>query len=225
MATVNETIVTGRKFRKLVDEAQKLWQRISFWTKASDVEFNDGSTAETKMGAINGITDSLVSTSSNIAASAKALNQLNNKLANQPTFTYDSNGKITGYKTPGGADTVFPFNTVKGLSIYATLGSYGWSHAYVLLPTFDCESIKYRMNGEGHYIIGLITKYPSDSDFKSFGYNTDITQRYGYTQVYSKDFNAGDTGVIDTKGYKCIYVHQNREARADGYGAITLTYN
>lgn len=80
MATVNEQIVTGRKFRKLIDEATKLWQRISFWTKASDVEFDDGSTAETKMGAINGITDSLVSTSSNIAASAKALNQLNNKL-------------------------------------------------------------------------------------------------------------------------------------------------
>ena len=77
---VNEQIVTGRKFRKLVDEATKLWQRISFWTKASDVEFDDGSTAETKMGAINGITDSLASTSSNIAASAKALSQLNNKL-------------------------------------------------------------------------------------------------------------------------------------------------
>lgn len=80
MATINEQIVTGRKFRKLIDEATKLWQRISFWTKASDVEFDDGSTAETKMGAINGITDSLVSTSSNIAASAKALSQLNNKL-------------------------------------------------------------------------------------------------------------------------------------------------
>lgn len=112
MATVNEQIVTGRKFRKLVDEATKLWQRISFWTRASDVEFNDGSTAETKMGAINGITDSLVSTSSNIAASAKSVNQLNNKLAGQPEWVQDANGKITGYKTDiGGADTVFPFSS------------------------------------------------------------------------------------------------------------------
>ena len=77
---VNEQIVTGRKFRKLVDEATKLWQRISFWTKAVDVEFNDSKTAETKLGAIDGITDSLVSTSSRIAASAKAVNELNNKL-------------------------------------------------------------------------------------------------------------------------------------------------
>lgn len=47
---INEEIVTGRKFRKLVDEAAKLWQRISFWTKASDVEFDDGQTAEEKIG-------------------------------------------------------------------------------------------------------------------------------------------------------------------------------
>lgn len=108
MATINEQVVTGRKFRKLVDEATKLWQRISFWTKASDVEFNDGSTAETKMGAINGITDSLVSTSSNVAASAKALNQLNNKLANgRVELVITDNAKL-GYKLDG-ADTVYPF--------------------------------------------------------------------------------------------------------------------
>ena len=47
---INETVVTGRKFRKLIDETTKLWQRISFWTKASDVEFDDGKTAEEKIG-------------------------------------------------------------------------------------------------------------------------------------------------------------------------------
>ena len=46
---VNEQIVTGRKFRKLVDETTKLWQRLSFWTKAIYVEFNDGQTAEEKV--------------------------------------------------------------------------------------------------------------------------------------------------------------------------------
>lgn len=105
---VNEEIVTGRKFRKLIDEATKLWQRMSFWTKASDVEFDDGSTAETKMGAINGITDSLASTSSNIAASAKAINQLNNKLANGRVEIVVNDDKSLGYKLDG-ADTVFPF--------------------------------------------------------------------------------------------------------------------
>lgn len=45
---VNEKIQTGRKFRKLIDEDSRLWLRISFWTKASDVEFDDNETAETK---------------------------------------------------------------------------------------------------------------------------------------------------------------------------------
>lgn len=79
---INEVEVTGKKFRQLMDEATKLWQKISFWTKSSDVEFNDGKNAETKVGAIDGITDSLVSTSSNIAASAKAVSTINNNLQN-----------------------------------------------------------------------------------------------------------------------------------------------
>lgn len=77
---INEQIVTGRKFRKCIDPDNKLWQRISFWKKASDIEFNDGTTAETKIGVINGITDSLTSTSSNIVASAKAVKTLNDKI-------------------------------------------------------------------------------------------------------------------------------------------------
>lgn len=46
MSTVNEQIVTGRTHRVLLDKAAKLWQRISFWTKASDVEFNNGTSLE-----------------------------------------------------------------------------------------------------------------------------------------------------------------------------------
>ena len=40
MANVNEQIVTGKKYRILTDAAQKVWDRISFWTKASDVEID-----------------------------------------------------------------------------------------------------------------------------------------------------------------------------------------
>ncbi len=88
---VNETIVTGRKFRYLLDEAGKLWQRISFWTKACDVEFDDGQTAEQKLGAINGITDSLASASSNTALSAAAGNNLQNQVT-QITNTINNLG-------------------------------------------------------------------------------------------------------------------------------------
>ena len=37
--------------------------------------------------------------------------KLNSSLESQPNFVYDSTGKITGYKTKVGADTVFPFKS------------------------------------------------------------------------------------------------------------------
>ena len=42
--------------------------------------------------------------------SASAVAELNNKLMSRPEWITDENGKITGYKTQGGADTVFPFS-------------------------------------------------------------------------------------------------------------------
>ena len=50
---INEKIVTGRKFRKCIDAVKKEWLCISFWTKASDVQFEDEQTAEEKLGDIN----------------------------------------------------------------------------------------------------------------------------------------------------------------------------
>ena len=53
-----ETIKTGRKYRKCVDNTSgnKVYERYSFWGKASDVEFNDGTTAESKVGSFKGVT-------------------------------------------------------------------------------------------------------------------------------------------------------------------------
>lgn len=89
---VNETIVTGRKFRKLTDAASKKWQRISFWHKASDCEFNDGKTAEEKLGAIKGITTDLNVTVPGYAADATRVSELNNSLNNSLQWTLQ--GKI-----------------------------------------------------------------------------------------------------------------------------------
>lgn len=77
---INEQIITGRKFRKCIDVANKVWLRISFWTSANDVEFDDGKTLQQKLGTINGITDSLNSTDVKSALSAKAGKALNDKL-------------------------------------------------------------------------------------------------------------------------------------------------
>lgn len=42
---------------------------------------------------------------------ARAGAEIINNLTQQPSFIYDANGKITGYKTQAGADTVFPFSS------------------------------------------------------------------------------------------------------------------
>lgn len=103
---VNETIVTGRKFRKLIDAANKQWQRISFWHKASDCEFDDGKTAQTKVGAIDGITSDLSGESETVAASIKCVNQLNSSLV--ANIYVGDDGKL--HKVQGGADSVLPFS-------------------------------------------------------------------------------------------------------------------
>ena len=40
---MKEIPISGQFYRVLVDEANKIWHRISFWTKANDVQFDDGS--------------------------------------------------------------------------------------------------------------------------------------------------------------------------------------
>lgn len=116
---VNEQIVTGKKFRICIDVANKLWKRISFWTKASDVEFNDGKTAEEKLGAINGITSEFTCEDESIAASMPSIANL--LTANNKNFYFDYQDGKYGYNTDPnrGADTFSPFNS--GCNIF--LGS------------------------------------------------------------------------------------------------------
>ncbi len=159
---VNETIVTGRKFRKCIDAATKAWQRISFWTKSSDVEFEDGKNAETKLGAIDGITDSLENTSSRMAASAKAVSTLNNNLGGY-SFGETADGK-PGYRKPG-ADTVIPFsNGFKYIEAYYIIGNY-----YNSNYNYDLGRVIYDPTGIGDQ------KLLSGNGYYSSGWHTNIS--------------------------------------------------
>lgn len=110
---INENIVTGRKFRRLINKDSKLWQRISWWTKSSDVEFDDGKTAEQKLGNINGITSDFSVDNESIAASSNLT-----KRAYERFNEFTDGGRIKGiiigedgkpyieYWNEDGADTV-----------------------------------------------------------------------------------------------------------------------
>ena len=57
------------------------YKLCSQWTSSNTVQMDDGNTLQTNLGAINGITDSLTATSSNIAASAAAVKTLNDSFS------------------------------------------------------------------------------------------------------------------------------------------------
>ena len=61
MTAVNEIIQKGNSYRTCIDAsdtADLKWARQSFWTAASDVEFEDGMTAEQKIGSFKGLAGS-----------------------------------------------------------------------------------------------------------------------------------------------------------------------
>lgn len=116
---VNEQIVSSY-YRRLIDKSAKLWQRISFWTKAADVEFSDGKTAEEKVGNIDGITSDFAVHDDSIAASSHLTNRAYSRFNE---FTDDGNIKrffiqdgkpYIEYecKNEDGADTVLKKNWV-----------------------------------------------------------------------------------------------------------------
>lgn len=119
--TINEIKVTGRARRVLIDKAAKLWQRISVWTHASDVEFDDGKTAQDKVGAINGITSDFEKGTQDIAASSiltkKIKNDLNDGIINDRIQLIILPDGTLGWKKDG-ADTVLPFSSFRKENIY-----------------------------------------------------------------------------------------------------------
>ena len=76
-----ETTSIGHFYNRCVDAVNNLFDTMSFWTHSKDVEFVDGKTAETKVGAINGITSDISGEADDIAASIKCVNELNSSLA------------------------------------------------------------------------------------------------------------------------------------------------
>lgn len=149
---INEQIITGRKYRRLIDKAAKLWQRISWWTKASDVEFDDGKTAEQKVGNINGITSDLSDNRDDIAASIASVNVIDGKFGGL-RFGRDEDGK-PGIIEIGedGADTVVPFtknNILSAIPSFCIVTSSlitALSNAYVIISVSGAKKISFKWN-------------------------------------------------------------------------------
>lgn len=79
-STINN--VLHRDYKVLSDNTPGafVWNRLSFWTHASDVEFTDGETAQAKVGNIHGITTSTSVTATGYAADATVVTALNKRI-------------------------------------------------------------------------------------------------------------------------------------------------
>lgn len=102
---------------------------------------------------------------------------INSSLESQPNFVYDSTGKITGYKTKVGADTVFPFSSgFNGADIYMSGTNSG-------------NLSKIELASKGQYFYG----FDYDNSTKKFTVLYDGTYSYmlsttsSYTSLYIND--------------------------------------
>ena len=101
------SIASGyKKFKKYILTSSG-FQLVSHWTKANTLEFDDGKTAQDKLGAIDGISSSRESNSDKIAASTALVSELNSDLAG---YQFRVNNGVPEYKA--GADAVWvPFKS------------------------------------------------------------------------------------------------------------------
>ena len=116
------SIASGyKKFKKYILTSSG-FQLVSHWTKANTLEFDDGKTAQDKLGAIDGISSSRESNSDKIAASTALGSELNSDLGGN-RFGFTSDGQ-PGYKKAG-ADTVYPFKSNISFGPYQTFQGEG----------------------------------------------------------------------------------------------------
>lgn len=99
------SILDGYEKLKRYLRTEDGYRLCSQWTSSETVHFDDGGTAQEKLGEIDGITDSLTTADSRIALSAKAGSDLQNGLSEKISKT---GGTMTGM-----LDTVYDSGQVK----------------------------------------------------------------------------------------------------------------
>lgn len=116
--------------------------------------------------------------------------QLNNNLTSHPQFIYDASGKITGYKTKGGADTVFPFKSYKYLLKNITLSSSN-KQITILPDTGNKFELIYVVRGK--YVAGQ-----TNSDAANFFLAKDTSKLNSYLGSLMVNINIMQDGYCDS---------------------------
>lgn len=145
-----DTVSKGHYFNVCTDETNKTFETIYFHTDGEDVEFNDGDDAETKVGAIKGITSDLNTTTEGYAADMTTVAKINSSLGGLK-FGTDGDGNYGYYGADGSlipfSSKVFGFMTVSGLTkiIAKPLIAYGMD--------MDENAKTLTITHPGHYLL------------------------------------------------------------------------
>lgn len=105
----SENIKERKIYRVLVDELNRVWERIYFLTNAKSVDAEDGENLETKVGAIKGITTSTTVTENGWAMDAKTVNEtltgINTEMSALKKSVADAKNAIASALTSKGVTT------------------------------------------------------------------------------------------------------------------------
>lgn len=100
-------------------------------------------------------TSDLKNIAENVDALANITDKLNNSIMSFPEFIYDESGKIIGYKTETGADTVFPFSMQHSIQANAGHLNDGENGAMIYVSlVIDGVQVSYR---EGSISAGVVS--------------------------------------------------------------------
>lgn len=133
--------IVSKSYRVLTDQASNTWDKVSLWTKASDV-MNDatGNNLQNTVGAINGIANNLVTTQTGYGLDATMGKHLNDRLGGL-SFGWGGSGEWGYFENgnfhPFGGKATFKFGSLdnsRPLSDYVdevvTYGESQWKDAW-----------------------------------------------------------------------------------------------
>ena len=166
---ISESILTGRKYR-VWDAANSIWKRLSFWTKASDVEMNDGSTVESTIGNIIG----------NLTASDDLVFKFT-KSGSQYGYL-NASGTFVPFKNPTGTKSITANGNGIDVTDYASVDvSVPNTNSETYTPTSRSASLDMGVNNSYRYVN---TNSVPNSNWGTYGIGSNGTFDMGETNIY-----------------------------------------
>ncbi len=139
----------------------------------------DGETVQDKIAELENSTEK-------VGDMEQKVNEMSTDLDGRPEFIYDESGKIIGYKTQGGADTVFPFSEAK-IEIISNARPMveikGSKHGYVVYTAHTSARPKNMQTSANVNLTSLYTRTSSGANVSA-------------TQVTYYEFDVTDDDII-----------------------------